>query len=384
MRRLRTIARHCSEPAATTLSYCFETTVTEVNGLAVTVVHRRPVSNDATVAPLRVEPLPVALGALVSGVELERVEWESNSGQRLGEQLRADLLRHGLLVFPGQATLSPEQNLRLCHALSGGLTLYPRERGDRADGSHDDVIDAAGQHDVAQMSGLAYYYAGAESSEAELPFFSPFLGDNPNDSSGTIRATLPARDSEGFEWHNDAAGHEDPRPLSMLYCVESPEVGGETMFLNGATALAQLKPAMRAVAERLIVHYCQGEHDGQRIAVDGGEGTEASAVDSPWDPRVRQYAPLGAAELTHKLAEVTHSHMLVRNHPVTGVPGLSTAASFVHHVEDTETGEHWSVEDSWRFISDCFVASLDHPELVYAHRYVRNCSTVMARSVGGV
>ena len=372
-RRFRTIIQHCSsEPAAS--SVCFEPTTAEVNGLAATTMRRRPMPHAATAAPLRVEPLPgLALGAHVSGVELERVDWQSSSGQRLGEQLRAGLLRHGLLVFPGQDTLSPEQNLRLCHALSGGFTLYPRERGDRADGSHDDVIDPAGQHDVAQMSGLAYYYAAPESSDADLPYFSPFPGDNLHDSNGTVRATLPARDSEGFEWHDDASGHEDPRPLSMLYCMESPEDGGETLFLNGALALAQLEPAMRAVAQRLRVHYCQGEHEGQRITSHGIEGMEASALDSPWDPRVRQYATLEAAGLTRKLAEVTHSHMLVRNHPVTGVPVLSTATSFVHHVEDTETGEHWSVEDSWRFISECFVASLVHPELVYAHRYVRNC-----------
>jgi hypothetical protein len=34
--------------------------------------------------------------------------------------------------------------------------------------------------------------------------------------------TGASRDSEGFEWHDDNSGHDQPRPLSMLYCVESP------------------------------------------------------------------------------------------------------------------------------------------------------------------
>ena len=369
-------AQQCCCASTTANAPSFETEVTEVNGLLVTKLHRRsPVPATSTDAgSLRVQPLPVALGAYVSGVELEQVDWGSWCGRKLGERLRADLLRYGLLVFPGQGTLSPEQNLRLGHALSGGLTLYPRERGDRADGSHDDVIDGPGQHDVAQMSGLVYYYAGPALADAE-PFFSPFPSDNNPSDNGTARATWPAHDSEGFEWHDDAAGHQDPRPLSMLFCLESPEVGGETLFLNGATAVAQLEPTMRTVAERLMVHYCQGEYDGHRIEHDGADGMQPpSAADSPWDPRVRQYARLASADLTHDLAEVTHSRMLVRNHPVTGASVFSTAASFVHHVEDTETGEHWSVKDSWRFISDCFVASLARPELVYAHHYVRDCA----------
>ena len=309
-RRLGAIARHCCAGAAAAAA-TLEAVVEEVNGLPATLVKRSGAADDAV--GLRVEKLPAALGAEISGVELEQVDWEAPGGRELGERLRGEMHKHGLLIFPGQTTLSPEQNLRLCHAMSGGLTLYPTERGDKADGSHDDIVDKEGQHDVAQMSGLAYYHAGPEEEDDELPrFSSPFAGD------GSAR---PSRDSEGFEWHDDAAGHEEPRPLSMLYCVESPEAGGETLFLNGAAVLEQLEPGMRAVAERLLVHYCQGEHEGQRI--EGGDES------SPWDPRVRQYGHHASASQTGELAEVTHSHKLVRIHPVTGLKVLSTAASFV-------------------------------------------------------
>ena len=375
--------------AAASADSGLEAVVAKVNGLPSTIVRRRraPALVASASAALLVEPLPAALGAEVSGIEIETVDWESSGGRALGERLREEMHCYGLLVFRGQQTLSPEQNLRLCHALSAGLTLYPRERGDKADGSHDDVIDEAGQHDVMQMSGLAYYHAGPEPSEDVDPFFSPFEGDNMRED-GTPHGARPSRDSEGFEWHDDAAGHVDPRPLSMLYCVESPEVGGETLFLNGTKALEQLGPETRAVAERLLVHYCQGEYEGQRIAADDDNDNSAEgggAADSPWDRRVRQYGSLASAELTENLAEVTHSHMLVQEHPVTGARVLSTAASFVHHVEDTATGEHWSAADSWRFISDCFTASLDQPELIYAHQYVRStaCEERLSSPVSG-
>ena len=44
----------------------------------------------------------------------------------------------------------------------------------------------------------------------------------------------------------------------MLFCVDEPEVGGETLFVSGYEALANLDEGMRAVAERMLVHYCLG------------------------------------------------------------------------------------------------------------------------------
>ena len=172
-RRLGAIARHCCAGAAASAA-TLEAVVEKVNGLPATLVKRSGAAADDAVG-LRVEKLPAALGAEISGVELEQVDWEAPGGRELGERLRGEMHRHGLLIFPGQTTLSPEQNLRLCHAMCGGLTLYPTERGDKADGSHDDIIDDEGQHDVAQMSGLVYYHAGPEEEDDELPrFSSPF------------------------------------------------------------------------------------------------------------------------------------------------------------------------------------------------------------------
>ena len=53
---------------------------------------------------------------------------------------------------------------------------------------------------------------------------------------------------------------------------------------------------------------------------------------------------------------------------MTGRPALGTAASFIHHLEDPASGRHWGVEESWAFVSDCFVASLSRADQVLAHR----------------
>ena len=54
----------------------------------------------------------------------------------------------------------------------------------------------------------------------------------------------------------------------------------------------------------------------------------------------------------------THTNPLVKAHPETGRKALWVSPRFVHHLEDTATGEHWSVESSWAFISELLRRSL--------------------------
>ena len=51
----------------------------------------------------------------------------------------------------------------------------------------------------------------------------------------------------------------------MLYCVDEPEVGGETLFVSGYEALANLEEGVRALAERVLVHYCLGGGGGDLV-----------------------------------------------------------------------------------------------------------------------
>ena len=60
-----------------------------------------------------------------------------------GARIAAAMHEYGLLVFPGQFNLSPGQNLAFAHAVSPDRTLYPRERGDKADGSHDERLEGS-------------------------------------------------------------------------------------------------------------------------------------------------------------------------------------------------------------------------------------------------
>ena len=123
----------------------------------------------------------------------------------------------------------------------------------------------------------------------------------------------------------------------MLFCVDEPEVGGETLFVSGYEALANLDEGVRALAERMLVHYCLGggggdsddEHDDDEE--DDGQGQEEAQQQQEvegeeeqgsvsWDPRVLEsreapssFSParLAAWEALH-----THAHPLVKPHTV--------------------------------------------------------------------
>ena len=141
----------------------------------------------------------------------------------------------------------------------------------------------------------------------------------------------------------DGSGHTEPRPLSMLYCVDEPEVGGETLFVSGYEALANLEEGVRALAERMLVHYCLGggggdsddedddEHDQEQQQVEGEEeqaqqqqqeveGEEQQQGSVSWDPRVLESreAPSSFSPARRAAWEAlhTHAHPLVKPHTV--------------------------------------------------------------------
>ena len=59
----------------------------------------------------------------------------------------------------------------------------------------------------------------------------------------------------GRNWHSDYSYTGRPAAASMLYCVERPPVGGDTMFCNMARAYDTLSEKMKAIVEDLDAVY---------------------------------------------------------------------------------------------------------------------------------
>jgi taurine dioxygenase len=59
----------------------------------------------------------------------------------------------------------------------------------------------------------------------------------------------------GRNWHSDYAYTPRPAAASMLYCVEKPPIGGDTMFCNMARAYDTLSDTMRGIVDGLHSVY---------------------------------------------------------------------------------------------------------------------------------
>ena len=59
----------------------------------------------------------------------------------------------------------------------------------------------------------------------------------------------------GRNWHSDYSYTDHPAAASMLFCVECPPIGGDTMFANMVNAYETLSPPLRAFLDGLDVVY---------------------------------------------------------------------------------------------------------------------------------
>lgn len=113
-------------------------------------------------------------------------------------------------------------------------------------------------------------------------------------------------------WHTDVTFRERPTLCSILYCVETPEVGGDTLWLNQQAAYATLSPKIR----KLLLDL-EAEHDVLR-AYAGSTVLENAG------------GAAKVAELRAKNPPVLHP--VVVSHPITGVPGLLVSRGFTSRI----------------------------------------------------
>jgi taurine dioxygenase len=109
------------------------------------------------------------------------------------------------------------------------------------------------------------------------PYVAPIIRDA--DASGL---------NFGGQWHCDVAFLESPPLGSMLYAIEVPPYGGDTMFANLYLAYETLPQGMKDLADQLIlVHSAAIGYDPDRGAKDpsksliGQKGMEFEVVDDP-------------------------------------------------------------------------------------------------------
>jgi taurine dioxygenase len=214
---------------------------------------------------LRVEPVTGALGAEVHGVDLARELDDATIAA-----IRRALLAHCVIFFRDQHLDIPRQ--KAFTARFGTLFLHPNIAGSAADPAIIDVVRHPGDTKII-----------------------------------------------GEDWHSDTPQVAEPPMGSLLYAVEVPPHGGDTMFANQYLAYETLSPGMKHMLDGL-----RALHSDRRVAGPARDLGASNAAKRTRDDEWR---------------ETAHFHPVVRTHPETGRKALYVNRQSTIHFEDMTEAE---------------------------------------------
>ncbi len=121
----------------------------------------------------------------------------------------------------------------------------------------------------------------------------------------------------GGLWHTDTSYLPEPPASSMLYAVEIPPVGGDTLFSNMYLAYENLTPAYKAILSNL-----RGYNTSEKA--DAAVTRTHRIADSPKNTdSIKTYA----------------SHPIVRTHPITKKLSLYCSNAHTTHIEGMSNEE---------------------------------------------
>jgi taurine dioxygenase len=225
-----------------------------------------------------------ALGAEVQGVDLSRPLAAATTAA-----IRQALLEHLVIFFRGQ-TLTPQQQLEFARAF-GEPMEYP------------------------QLKGLP-----------GCPLITPVV------------KLEHERANFGGVWHSDTTYLERPPMGSMLYALEVPPHGGDTLFANQYLAYETLSEGLKRTLDGLV-----------------GVNTSTKATAS----KTREDRMRAAGE---ELKVLAGEHPVVRSHPETGRKALYV------NVGHTECFKGWTEEESRPLLEYLFAHQV-RPELTCRFRW---------------
>ena len=128
----------------------------------------------------------------------------------------------------------------------------------------------------------------------------------------------------GTYFHTDYSYLEVPARCTMLYSIEAPNKGGDTLFADQYAAYDELPETMKRRAESLVALH----HYGNRDDLDKDSRTVASVL---------------TEEQERRMAWVCHP--VVRRHPVTGRKALYAVSGSSFGIEDMPRDESRALLD---------------------------------------
>jgi taurine dioxygenase len=156
-----------------------------------------------------------------------------------------------------------------------------------------------------------------------------YIGNRKKD--GKIVGALPLGE---MQFHSDQCYTERPAMGTMLYAIEIPEEGGNTLFANAYKAYESLPDDVK----RRI--------DGRRAVqvYDYGGGV------------------LDRKHMVEPQAGLSYAHPVARTHPATGKKALYVNRLMTHHIEGLPRAES---EELLALMFD----TIERPDFIYEHRW---------------
>ncbi len=150
--------------------------------------------------------------------------------------------------------------------------------------------------------------------------YTPGMPGHPNVQRVVKEADVRVKLIFGSGWHTDSPFLEQPPSISMLFGVDIPPYGGDTIWANTALAYDFLSETMQQVVGPLRVHM-------------SAAGVMSALADkAPGDGAA---AKMGSVELDVDRQAIIAgwSHPLVRRHPVTGEKALYVDETYSSGIE---------------------------------------------------
>ncbi len=145
----------------------------------------------------------------------------------------------------------------------------------------------------------------------------------------------------GGGWHTDHSYDQIPALGSMLYALELPETGGDTLFASMTAAFAALSSGMQEILKGMrAVHSSRHVFGEQADREFGSQGRIGNAA----------------------LAKQDAVHPVVVEHPLSKRPALYVNPGFTLHFEG------WSKEESESLLSYLYRHAAK-PEFTYRHHW---------------
>ncbi|MES2032773.1 MAG: TauD/TfdA family dioxygenase [Pseudomonadota bacterium] len=225
---------------------------------------------------LHIRKVAGALGAELSGVDLA----EPQSDAAIAA-IRAAFVEHQVIFFRDQS-LSPEQQLAFGRRF-GPLNIHPYVKGMA---EHPEVME---------------------------------IIKEPSDKTNF-----------GGGWHSDMSFLETPSIGSILYAVQTPDFGGDTLFASQAAAFEALSPGLQKTLEGLnAVHSAGREYSSQGHSAQQRGSMQVANAD----------AEGAVGEFVHPMVKV---------HPETGRKALYVNPAFTMRIDG------WSRRDSRPLLNHLF------------------------------